>query len=465
MSSAPNRRILLVDDNASIHADYRKILGGGPDAAAAPSAARAAFFGEPLASPPAEVDGFELESAHQGEEGLERVRCALAEKRPYAVAFIDVRMPPGLDGVETARRLWELDPDVQVVICTAFADYTYEDLTRKLGRSDRLLILKKPFDPIEVVQLATALTQKWNTTRRERASVAELQRAVLEARAYAASISTINRALEAAKAGALASLSNRSDFLAGLAGVLQESTDALQLALELACEPGRSPELRARDLESSCACAHELARIARNLSMHTQLECETLVPESRAYSPGEQLDGLLARWRAPAQARGLRLTSECPTPLPAQVRGDPRLVAGLLDALVDNALHYTPSGSVRLELRMPARDEGQAPQLVFSVTDSGPGIPAEQQPRAFEAFARGAELPPPVAGAHLSLHIARRLARALGGDLECESTAGQGCCFRLEIPAGDLAGIEFGLHPPGPLPSNEQAQLPGEARR
>ena len=104
---------------------------------------------------------FELDSAYQGQEGLEMVKRALAENRPYALAFVDVRMPPGWDGIETIARIWEVDPELQVVVCTAYADYSWEEMRAKVGQPDSLLVLKKPFDNIEVQQLAHALTKKW----------------------------------------------------------------------------------------------------------------------------------------------------------------------------------------------------------------------------------------------------------------------------------------------------------------
>ncbi len=76
------------------------------------------------------------------------------------MAFVDVRMPPGWDGVETTARIWEKYSDLQVVICTAYSDYSWEDMLKRLGYSDRLVILKKPFDTIEVLQLAISMTEK-----------------------------------------------------------------------------------------------------------------------------------------------------------------------------------------------------------------------------------------------------------------------------------------------------------------
>ena len=123
---------------------------------------------------------FQIDSAHQGQEGLARVHSSLQAKQPYAMAFVDIRMPPGWDGVETTQKLWEVDPDLQVVICTAYSDYSWDAMISKLGHSDRLLILKKPFDTVEVMQLAHALTEKWWLLQMAKSHVGELELKVTE---------------------------------------------------------------------------------------------------------------------------------------------------------------------------------------------------------------------------------------------------------------------------------------------
>ena len=169
----PNRRILIVDDNTSIHGDFRNILCPDHSDEAAANALEAVLFEEDNA---VELS-FELDSAHQGKEGLEMVQRALAENRPYALAFVDVRMPPGWDGVETIARIWEIDPELQIVVCTAYADYSWEEMRAKVGEPDSLLVLKKPFDNIEVQQLAHALTRKWLLNYQTRLQMAELAKA------------------------------------------------------------------------------------------------------------------------------------------------------------------------------------------------------------------------------------------------------------------------------------------------
>jgi PAS domain S-box-containing protein len=165
----PNSRILVIDDAQAIHDDFRKIL---VETESSLDEEETALFGAP--PPAAHRVHFSLDSARQGDEGLRLVQRAFAEGRPYAMAFVDMRMPPGWDGLETIGRLWQTDPDLQVVLCTAYSDYSWEELTDRLGRADSLLILKKPFDTIEVLQLAHALTKKWMLTRQSKSRLDDL---------------------------------------------------------------------------------------------------------------------------------------------------------------------------------------------------------------------------------------------------------------------------------------------------
>lgn len=175
MSSAPNRRILLADDFPAIHTDFRKILVTASAVTSEFDAMEASLFGVVPAAP---VAGFELDSAYQGDEAAIMVERALLGGRPYALAFVDMRMPPGPDGLETIELLWQRDPALQIVICSAYTDYSWHELLRRLDCGDRLLILKKPFDSIEVSQIASALCSKWDTNWRLTLHMQELERTV-----------------------------------------------------------------------------------------------------------------------------------------------------------------------------------------------------------------------------------------------------------------------------------------------
>ena len=160
--SADNRRILVIDDNVSIHDDFRKILAP-PAESDSLSQARAALFGE-APTLPSKVH-CELDFASQGREGFGLAQSAHQAGNPYALAFVDMRMPPGWDGLETIEHLWYVDPEIQIVICSAYSDHPWEDVSRRIGETDKLLILMKPFNSIEVIQLANSLTKKWNLAR------------------------------------------------------------------------------------------------------------------------------------------------------------------------------------------------------------------------------------------------------------------------------------------------------------
>ena len=162
-SAMHNRRILIIDDNRAIHEDFGKILGSGGADSSALAALEDELFGETAPAPVKEQ--FELSSAFQGRDGFEMVKSAEDGGHPFAMAFVDVRMPPGWDGVETIHRIWRVSENLQTVICTAYSDYSWEQVIERLGKSDRLLILRKPFDPAEVRELACDLTEKWSKLR------------------------------------------------------------------------------------------------------------------------------------------------------------------------------------------------------------------------------------------------------------------------------------------------------------
>ncbi|CAI8798636.1 MULTISPECIES: putative bifunctional diguanylate cyclase/phosphodiesterase [Pseudomonas] len=171
-----NRRILIVDDVTSIHLDFRKILCADADAEPSLDTLEQTLFGTPTVPRQA----FILDSAYQGQEALELVNRALATNAPYAMAFIDMRMPPGWDGLQTIEQLWNVDPNLQIALCTAYSDYSFEAIEARLKYNDQLLILKKPFDHLEIRQMASALTWKWQLAQDAALKVIGLERTIEE---------------------------------------------------------------------------------------------------------------------------------------------------------------------------------------------------------------------------------------------------------------------------------------------
>jgi CheY-like chemotaxis protein len=162
-------RILVIDDNTAIHDDFRKILCAGESDVGN-------IESELFAETPKVVERipFRLDVASQGQEGLSHVEWAMQNNDPYTLAFVDVRMPPGWDGLETIERIWRVCPEMQVVICSAYSDFSWDEIIARFGYTDNLLILKKPFESAEVLQLAHALTRKWALARQIRFCLEDL---------------------------------------------------------------------------------------------------------------------------------------------------------------------------------------------------------------------------------------------------------------------------------------------------
>jgi len=438
MQTFENRRILIVDDNAAIHGDFRKILGaaGASTASAALTASEDALFGDdepaPAAAPTSnavlEAPSYDLSFALQGQEAFAAVRTAREEGLPFAVAFVDMRMPPGWDGVETILHLWEVEPDLQVVVCTAFSDHSWQDMVAKLGRTDRLLILKKPFDAVEVAQLASALTQKWNTLMGERAHLEDARRAEMQARAYASSLETVNHALEASWAKADAELRrSRAMLLQAADELLSPALAQILSSLALGDATGdgaafeRASE-QTRDMARALETFIELARVNGEASpgpLEPIDPDQILASVASSVPPSDR-----ARVNVRPSAGAAKLTSH------------PQRLQRLLSELVDNSLRWTQGAEV--VLRVETSDGGPRSEDVvqFIVEDSGRGLPRDAQKRLFEPFGRAEVEGASHGGPGLGLALCKRIADTLGGSLNYETSSQGGARFRLKLPTG-----------------------------
>jgi signal transduction histidine kinase len=177
MNHSNAARILIVDDTAAIHADFAKILSTRDDTTELDKLERLAF-GDAAAMPGDSSVTYELESAFQGVQAIECVQAALRRGEHYALAFVDMRMPPGIDGLQTIEGLWQIDPDMQIVICSAYSEYDWGEVLRRLDRPSQLLVVKKPFEAIEVLQCANAMTSKWRSERELRDHLFALEQIV-----------------------------------------------------------------------------------------------------------------------------------------------------------------------------------------------------------------------------------------------------------------------------------------------
>ena len=156
-----NNRVLIVDDQPEIHRDFSEVLR--PRFAKTTSDDLAAMF-EPEEAQRLMPD-IELIDATSGEQACEIIKSAKESNAPIAVGFVDIRMPPGIDGVETIRRVRQIDRDIELVIMTAYSDKPLPDIIRDMELLHKLLYIRKPFAREEIQQMTLSLLGKWNVER------------------------------------------------------------------------------------------------------------------------------------------------------------------------------------------------------------------------------------------------------------------------------------------------------------
>ena len=469
--TATDHRILIVDDNHAIHDDFRKIFAPHDASADTLDALEAALLDRP-ATAIEPIVTFELVSAFQGREALDHVVASVASHRQFALAFVDMRMPPGWDGLETIERLWQVDPDLQIVICSAYSDHSWSDLRARLGARESLLILKKPFDTLEVVQCAHALTTKWTLARQVRAHVDELEATVasrtqqlVQANAKLAEHIRVRERMEAELR-----LSQKLEAVGQLAaGVAHEINTPIQYVADN-LQFLRDGMTTLSKMATDMLVAASAARSAETAALVDGLE--TLASNADLEYLSQEIPGSLDSVRDGVAriANIVRAMKELahPGPREASAMDLPRALQNALDvtaatyryvADVETEFAETPPvvcfgsdlNQVFLNLivnaahamedkqagrgRLGVRTRVDGDQVEIAISDTGAGIPEAHRERIFDAFFTTKEVG---RGTGQGLAISRTIVvDRHGGTLTFDSQVGIGTTFYVRIP---LAG-------------------------
>ncbi|OGR25054.1 MAG: hypothetical protein A2277_21070 [Desulfobacterales bacterium RIFOXYA12_FULL_46_15] len=454
-----NRRILIIDDDEGIRETYRGIFM--PEKVPDVFSRGRELFGEKINSRLINTCNiiYEPALAENGLQGIRLVKSALSESRPFAVVFIDMKMP-GLNGADTSRKIWEIDPDVKIVIVTAYSEYSPEDIIAVTGR-DNIFYLRKPFSHEEILQFARALTNEWNLERKRldlENELKEMNRNLVERVQKQAALmiqSEKMASLGLLAAGVAHEINNPASFINSNLSVAKKyirkiaamhgKYEAMESFLK---QTGSDTALQILEDMIAFKEENEIKMILTDFEELTDESIEginrisTIVRDLRNFSRIDETEyeyidinnAVDSTWNIIQNQFKYNVIFERDYSDLPEFRCYPqKLKQVLMNLLINAGQAIEKKGMIRVSTRMISKGRRESDSLIeICVSDTGCGIPAENLGRLFDPFFT---TKPVGKGTGLGLSVAYEIVKAHEGNIKVESEPGKGSVFTVHLPA------------------------------
>ena len=232
----------------------------------------------------------------------------------------------------------------------------------------------------------------------------------------------------------------KSAFLANMSHEIRTPLTAIIGFAETLTDTTQTATDRLASVQSIAHNGRHLLQLINNILDVSKIESDKLEVERLPVSPLALVEEVRALVAPQAQAKGLALRIDYQFPLPASIDSDPVRLRQILLNLCSNAIKFTSAGGLHVRVACAREQE----RMQFEVHDTGIGLRPDQLARLFTAFTQAdSSTTRRFGGTGLGLHLSRRLAELLGGDIAVTSKPGDGSCFTLKVATGPLAERQF----------------------